>query len=76
VLRLIALLVLSVPSIARAQIANAPPPDRTYEAWSMLTMRLVGAISSAPPGRNVRTEAGTFAAGGVLFESELPRPCP
>jgi hypothetical protein len=26
-------------------------------------------------GRNVRTVSGTFAAGGILFESEQPRPC-
>ncbi len=27
-------------------------------------------------GRNVRTREGTFAAGGVLFESETDQPCP
>jgi hypothetical protein len=27
-------------------------------------------------GRNVRTVSGTFAAGGILFESEQPRACP
>lgn len=40
-------------------------------------LRSVERLSGAERlGVNLRTRSGTFAAGGLLFESEQPRPCP